>query len=364
MVSESEQGRATISHVAALAGLSVGTVSRVFSGNTTVKPASRQRVEKAAAALGYRPHPVARALRTGRTRIIGLSVSLAVSQALAFNATAAAVIEAASSRANRAGYGLMLYPAESDPALEERNMETLVEERLAAVVSLPVLSVAAPYRPLQDAGLPLVFITQRPTGIAADRVAPDFSAGTALAAQHCLALGKRRVALLCADVRLDANIARCEGYVSAYRTAGIRPPAGLVVSGVYGVRDGYLAMEKLLDGPQPPDAVIAGHGTLTLGAYACLRHRRVRIPEQIAFVGTGSLPWSWLVEPSLTMIHVDGAELGRRAIEMALERLDPTMRQVSPREVLLPTRLVVRGSTDPNVPSLPELPEDWETWLK
>ncbi len=363
MRNEAERGRPTIGDVAALAGLSVGTVSRVFSGNTAVKPAARQQVTEAAAALGYRPHPVAQALRTGRTRIVGLCVSLAISRAMASNATVAAIIQAASSTANREGYGLMLYGAESDPSLEERNMETLVEQRLAAVVSHPVLSTAAPYRPLQEAGVPLVFITQRPAGIAADKIAPDFFTGTALAVQHCLALGKRRVALLNTDLNLEASVARYDGYSSAYATAGTLSPAGLAVADLEGARAAYLAMEMLLDGPQPPDAVIAGTGTLTLGAYACLRRRRVRIPEQVAFVGTGGLPWSWLVEPSLTMIQVDGAELGRRAIEMALARLDPGMRQAPPREVLLPTRLAVRGSTDPSIGMPPELPEDLETWL-
>lgn len=329
----------SVKDVALAAGVSPMTVSNVFSGRAPVRESTRQKVLATARQLGYLPHGPAQALRTGRSRTIALSLPLIT------NRTMATMAQSASREAYAAGYMLSVSPLEYNAELERAHFEALARQRVAVVIAIPVTNDPLPYAQLQQTGTPVVFVDRRPPGVAADLLASDHREGTRSAVCHLLAVGRRRIALLMPPAGIGSSVARLEGYRAAYAEAGIYAPADLFRSGLLTSADALQVTAELLGQADPPDAIIAAGPSLTLGVQRCLRERGMRIPADMAFVGSGDVGWADLVEPSLTVIEVDGDELGRRAIEMAIERIEQEASLPPVRDVYLPVRLVVRAST-------------------
>jgi DNA-binding LacI/PurR family transcriptional regulator len=335
-----ENRRATISEVAHLAGVSPATVSNVFSGKGRVHPVLRERVLAVGRELGYQPHPLAQALRTGRNRTIGFAV------AFISNPTVPAILQSASRAAHEAGYNLLICVTEYEPALERAQLEGLARQRVAAVISFHPGDDPEPYLLAQRAGVQLLLVDHRPEGVVCDFATSDHQATMRAAVEHLLASGRRRIALLLNTITINQR--RVAGYEDAYRAAGLTAPPGLVVTGLYTEEATYAAMDALFSRPDPPDAVIAGVGLLVQWVLARLRARGLSIPQQVAFVGAGDLRWGRLIEPPLSMIEIDGQEHGRTLVELAIERLEHGQSLPPVREVRLDSRFVARESSDPS----------------
>jgi LacI family transcriptional regulator len=335
----SEAGVARIADVARLAGVSVGTVSKALNGLSTVHPVLREKVIAAAAELGYQPHPLAQALRTGRTRTIALTV------ALANGITIAPLIDGASDEAYAADYALSVAATRYRPDLEHRQLALLIRRRVAAIIAYSAVGGAEPYSAAQRAGIPVVFADSRPEGVEADLVTPDYREGVAEATRYLLAAGRRRVALMTTAKTFGSNRERAMGYRLAHAEQGVPLAEGLVVSDLFNQGDARSAVLDLLDQARPPDALIVGVGRLAVGALAGLRQRGVRVPDDIAVVGTGDNPWASLVEPALSMIQIDGEAYGRTVVRTALERVGRTPMLPPGRTILLPAPFLRRSST-------------------
>lgn len=231
--------------------------------------------------------------------------------------------------------------------MEQTHLEILARQRVAATVALPLLRVrqAGPYLELQARGIPVVFVQRRPPGIVADLVASDYQGGTREAVSHLLRQGRRRIALLAPVTTFGSNEEREAGYREAYQEAGLVPPAGLIRFDLRTVEDAFVATRALLSGPLSADALIAAGSTIVAPALACLSDLGVVVPDDVAFVGAGDVAWARLAAPSLTMIEIDGKEIGRLAVGLALARLEAETRDLPPRDVHLPTSLVIRASS-------------------
>ena len=335
----------TIKEVAARARVSPSTVSNVFLGRVPVKEETKRRVLSAAQRLGYQPDGLAQALRTGRTQTLGLLVPHIT------NPTIAAIVNGATREAQEAGYAVSVCAIENDPRLQETYLEVLRRERVAAVIAQPAGQDAAPYALLRRAGAALVFVDRRPEGLDADFLAPDYRGATRAAVAHLLETGRRRVALTAGPRWVDSTRERIAGYEAAHIAAGVTVDEELLVTPER--RRGGSVVESfgaLLSGARArrPDAVVAGSADFTLGALARLHDLGVRVPEEIALVGTGQVDWARFAAPPLSMIEIDGGEIGRVAVGLALERAREAAgasEPAPPRTITLPARLVIRGSS-------------------
>jgi len=314
-----------------------------------VRDQTRTKVLEAAQHLGYQPDGPARTLRTGRSRTLALCVPFIT------NPTIAAIIQGASRCAHAAGYVLTIAALENDVSLERSHLDLLLRQRVAAVITLAAGDDPAAYLPIQESGVPVVFVDRRPPDIVADFITPDHEAGTREAVQHLLATGRRRIALLAGPLTIGSSLARAAGYQAAHAAAGMPTPAGLIRYGLRTSGDAGAATAELLDADEAPDAVVAGNASLTLGALACLRDRHRQIPDEVALVGAGDVEWARLVEPPLSMIEVQADDLGFRAARMALDRLDPISAGVPARLEFLPATLVIRGSSLARVNTAPPI---------
>ena len=331
--------RVTIAAVAEKAGVSLGTASNVFTGKGRVHPVLRDRVFAVARELGYQPHPLAQALRTGRNRTIGFCVAFVP------NPTIPAFLQGASRAAHAAGYNLTIYATEHDPELEAAHLEALARQRVAGVIVFHTGVDPEPYRLAQRAGASLLFVEDRPAGLEADLAIFDHRASTRAAVADLLARGRRRVALVVNSPTSAGNVLRAKGHAEAYAAAGLAVPNDLVVSGAFSDEGARAAVLALMARAEPPDAIIAGAGALVQGALAALRQLGLAVPEQVAFVGSGDARAFGLTNPDLSLIEIDGHETGRRLVELVLERLENGAALPPAREVLLPSRYVARASS-------------------
>ncbi|BBA95679.1 putative LacI family transcriptional regulator [Actinacidiphila reveromycinica] len=334
--------RPTLRTVAAEAGVSHQTVSRVINGDPTVTEPIRDRVLSAMRALGYRPSAGARALASGRTEVVG--VVLPHNPGFAFsNDHLIRLVQGADQELTTRGYGLLLSTREvpDDPAsayrrfVQRRQVDGLLVEAGAGGDSL---------RALRTADYPTVVIGYTAEDFTC--VHPDDEGGAYAVAQHLLALGHRRIAVIDGppESRL-AMSARMRGLRRAFADARREVPTDLLEQGDFTAGSGYAAAERLLARADPPTAVFAFNDGMALGAQRRLRERGRDMPGEVSVAGFDDTEAADLVDPSLTSVSLHSVDVGRRAAQILLDLLDG--RPPAQRENIMPSTLKVRASTAP-----------------
>jgi DNA-binding LacI/PurR family transcriptional regulator len=323
--------------VARRARVSPSTASRALRGAGRVSEDSRERVLQAAAELAYVPLPAAVRLSSGRGRTVGV-VLPTVSRWFFVEVVAGAA------RALRdAGYDLQLHdvPQLDGTGLPDVSVLRGRVDALLLVASAGTDGEAAPWREL---GVPLVTVGGRPH--APGRVGVDDRAGAAAAARHLLELGHRDVRMVAGSVAAafgrSASLERQAGFTGELAAAGVDGPDRRVVSRPWGVDGGAAAMAALLDGGPAPTAVFAESDEMAFGVLRALRRRGLRVPEDVSVVGFDDHEMAAAMD--LTTVAQPVGEQGRAAADVLIGLLDG---QGPETEVLLPTRLVVRGTTAP-----------------
>lgn len=336
-----EGRRATIVDVAARAGVSKSLVSNVLRGVPTVTPANRNAVVRAAQELGYRPNAVARSLVERRTRAMGVLVSSL------HNPFFADVIDGLQAHADEMGYSVFLASGHRAAAAEARTVEALLEQRVDGMVllspNLPGFEVAR-----AAAGVPVVVVGRRYRDVAhADSVVSDDNVGTELAVRHLIGLGHRRIAYIGGGRRAGGR-ERSNGYRRAMRGAGL--PLGPEVDDDSCTTEegGYRAAQQLLAATPRPTAVLTVNDLAAVGAMDAVEASGLRVPADVSIVGYDNSTLAGLRHIALTSVDQPRVEMGRRAAELLLQRVDGPGRRG--RHVLLIPQIVVRSTTGPPPP--------------
>ena len=320
--------------VAAMAGVSHQTVSRVLNDHPYVTPETRERVTRAIAELGYRRNPAARALATRRSRVLGV-VTTGASQFGPAN-----TLLGMEEQARAAGYFVCLV---SLPQVDREEMRGALEHLCEAGVDGVV--VLAPVQASVDAatglsvGVPLVVVE----GSTAEghRTVVDQSLGARLATRHLLELGHRTVHHVrgAADW-LDAD-ARLHGWRCELEERRARVPD--VLSGDWSAASGYAAGLRLAADPEVT-AVFVANDQMAVGVLLALAEAGRAVPEQVSVVGYDDIPEAAFLHPPLTTVRQDFPEMGRRCVQRLTAMIDG---QPLTREVSVAPDLVVRASTAP-----------------
>ncbi|MFI2641915.1 LacI family DNA-binding transcriptional regulator [Streptomyces sp. NPDC018610] len=327
--------------VAALAGVSIRTVSNVVSGTGPVAEETRARVQAALDELGYRPNLAARNLRAGRTGLIGLVIPELHSPY--FGELAGLIVEAARQRS----WTVVIDQTHGDGEAERRLLEgtggRVVDGLIISPWSLRPEELTARAR-----DVPVVLLGEQPAPGLADRVAVDSVLAADEATAHLLGTGRRRIAAIGLQPHLHNETARqrLEGHLRALRRAGLEPDEALrrPVRSLHR-QDGAEAMTALLDSAARPDAVFAFSDELALGALHVAHERGLRVPEDLAFVGFDDIEDGRYAHPPLTTVVPDKRQIAERALQCLADRIHSPSAQVPPLDVVVPHRLAVRGST-------------------
>ena len=320
--------------VAGRAGVSVMTVSRVLNGFPGVAEDTRQRVEEAVAALGYRANPAARVLAGGRSRTLGV---IAVETQQFGPSHMLYGIEAAAR-----GAGHVLSFVTMAPGADEIGA-TLDHLRAAHVEGVIVI---APVRPVidavadLDADLPLVVVGGDPS-VRTSTVTIDQEAGARMATAHLLGLGHRTVHHVSGPADWIDATERQRAWAETVEAHDA--PPGRFVEGDWTAQGGYAAGTQLAQDPTVT-AVFAANDQTALGILRALHEHGRSVPDDVSVVGYDDIPEAAYLVPPLTTVRQDLGEVGRRGVELLLALVDGGPAQ---RHVMVAPELIVRASSAP-----------------
>ncbi|WP_369198707.1 LacI family DNA-binding transcriptional regulator [Streptomyces djakartensis] len=335
---------ASLKDVAALAGVSVKTVSNVVNGYTYVAPPTREKVERALAELDYRPNLSARNLRQGRTGVVALA--LPELDAPYFAELTRFVIDAATER----GWTVIIEQTDGRPERERQVLEGIREQRIDGLIFSPI-TVGRDELADRDDSTALVLLGERIFEGPTHHVAIDNQRAAREVTEHLLSLGRTRIAAIGRQTSPNANTAhlRLAGYKEALASAGLPYDEALAPpTDSYHRRDGAEVMERLLALEEPPQAVFCFNDLLALGAQRTALARGLRIPQDVALAGFDDIEDGRYSTPTLTTVSPDKEQLARVAVEMLEQQIygsRHTGGRPLPREVTAAHRLLVREST-------------------
>ncbi|SEF71045.1 beta-galactosidase [Nonomuraea solani] len=333
-LAETRRKRPTLETVAARSGVSRATVSRVVNGESSVSQEVRAAVLRAVSELGYVPNAAARSLVTQRTNAIALVLSVPRQGG---DALTAAVVQYVTSLLEGAGKQITLMLA--DTAESHRRIVQHVESRLAdGVVLLPPDRADTLTERLSRTGVPLVLLGKPAIASMVPYVDVDHTGGAAAATQHLLALGRRRIGMICGPMDLVAVQDRLAGHRTALQRAGLRPH--LAIADDLTRASGAAAARRLLGDDPALDAVFAATDQLAIGALQAARETGRRVPEDLAVVGFDDVDAASATTPGLTTVRVPVADQALALARLLLSRLEGR----HTTSVVLPARLVVRES--------------------
>jgi LacI family transcriptional regulator, galactose operon repressor len=319
--------------VAAVAGVSLSTVSRVVNGSPPVDPALAVKVTRAVELLGYRHNHTAGTLR----RASGLSASIGLILEDVANPFSSAIHRGVEDVARTRSVVTFAGSSDESPERERELVDAVLDRRVDGLIVLPTATDHTYLLRDIAAGLAVVFVDRPPQSIDGDCVLSDNRGGADRATTHLIAHGHRRIGFIGYEPVIHTAVERLAGYRDALGRAGIEEE---LVCHPVAASDAYEIATDWLRGPAPPTALFTTQNLLTVEVLRALH--RSGLQREVALVGFDDILLAASIEPGVTVIAQDALGLGSAAAELLFSRLDG---HVGPsRRVVLPTPLIVRGS--------------------
>lgn len=323
----------TVKDVARVAGVAVGTVSRVLNDNATVMPQVRERVQAAMRELNYEPNVLARSMRAGSTRAVGCVVSDVV------QLTAAQMLNGAEEVLHNAGYAMYMASSHYDLEREKAVISSFRQRKIDGLILVISDDEDPEYLVfLQSLQVPVVLWEREAGGLFSSALS-DHQGGCNQAAAYLHGLGHRRIALVAGREHTWVGREMERGYVEAHRAFGAAADPSLIARAD---RFDVAACTRLLTLPDRPTAIIAPINDLAL-LMSVARTLDMQVPTDISVISIGDSSLLGISNPGITVVRHDPLEVGRTAARLLLAALEGT-EPPAEQKVLFPAELVVRGS--------------------
>ncbi|MFI9510334.1 LacI family DNA-binding transcriptional regulator [Nocardia sp. NPDC052566] len=330
----------TLRDVANAAGVHTATASRALNpeSRNLVNPDTARRVLRAAQALGYRPNPIARGLKTAKSGTVGLVIPDLT------NPLFPPIVRGIEDVLAPAGYSTLIVNTDNQPDREKSQIASLRSRQAEGLIIATALLDHPLLRELHDQRVPMVLVNRRTEDLGVGSVAADDAMGVGLAVKHLADLGHRRLLHLAGPQTTSTGVDRLLAFREAVRRYDLdADPARIVVCDSWTEEAGAVALRSALDAGLDITAVVAGNDLIALGCYDVFAERNIACPTDISVVGFNGMPFLDKLRPPLTTVAVPHHALGQEAARMLLDAITSPDRP--PRSVLLPPSLTVRGST-------------------
>lgn len=329
--------RPTARDVAQLAGVALGTVSRVVNDVPTVRQDARDKVLAAMAQLGWKPNAAAQHMRGRASRVIGFIFSDIR------NPLYASMIKGAEDVLSRQGYTLMVSSSDGLPEREIALLD-LFSQRQADGLIFAISQESHPgvQACLSQTGYPFILL-EREIASRAGAVGADHDGGTRHATRYLLELGHRRIALVSGGQDNRVGRDRLQGFVDAHQAAGVALDPRLIRHESFAEEYGFRQTQLLLDHAQPPTALLVLGQHLLRGVLRAIRLKGIAIPQQLSLIVSNDSELAQLATPAISVIRYDAYALGREAAQLLLQRLREGP-DWTPTRIEVPTEFVLRDS--------------------
>lgn len=323
--------------VAAAAGVSISTASRVLTGSGRCSPGAKNAVLAAAKRLSYQPNKIARALRAQSTRSIGMTVPWLR------NPFYAELVEAVDVFLQRFEFDLVLADARGSWQDEARRVQSLVSRRVDGLIVVPTEDDKSTEALAQASrSIPVVQLEYEAGNLAADYVGIDNALGIDLVLDHLAELGVASVRFVSSLIRSSASRTRLEAFWRGAEERGMRP--GKPILGRFSTSFGKEAVATILSEGSMPDAIVCASDVVALGLIGQLRAERISVPDDVMVTGFDDIVFAELCDPPLTTIHQPRRRLADAAVSALVGRITGEY-WGTPIRVELPPHLVVRRSS-------------------
>jgi LacI family transcriptional regulator len=339
----------TLKDVAQAARVSISTASRALGGSGLASERTQLRLTRIARELGYRPNPIARGLKTGQSRLVGLLVHNLT------NASFQVMAEVVQARLKTLGYQMLLCIADDDPQQESDTLATLADHRVDGLIVVPTGKNGAALTALEAGNIPVVCVVRRDEGTDLETVLADDPQGAYAGTRYLIELGHRRIGLVVGRQDTTSGRERLSGYVRALREASIPMDDTLIHAGHFEPETGAASCRKLLALSAPPSAIFVANHEATLGALQVIAERGLSIPDDLSLLCYEDMPWFAWHRPAISIVDNGARDLANLAVDRLLHRIDAKGNGADGvREYRVGARLVQRESCRAFDPSTPK----------
>lgn len=332
----------TMKDIARDLGVAVITVSKAIRGHTDISEKTRKRVLDRCNELHYTPNLAARSLVTGKTYLVGLVVPDLL------HTFFAQIANSLSESLLKKGYALIISTSEEDPDREKRTVDRLLARRLDALVVASVCTSPAIFEQIQKDGPPLVLIDRSFHGLNANYVGANDEVVGAMATEHLINVGCKRIAHL-RGPETSPGAGRLNGYLKTLAKYKMKSLPGYIpaskTADIHSKQSGQLLMEQLLSLKPRPDGVFAYNDPMAIGAIHAILDAGLRVPKDIAVIGSGNLHYDTELHIPLSSIDQQTEKIGEQTARITLSLLESKTRPRN-KVVIIQPLLVVRESTE------------------
>ena len=322
-------------------GVSAVTVSKVLLNHSDIGAETRERVLKRIKELNYQPNQNARALATGKTRLVGLIVPDLLHQFFA------QVTKGVSRTLRTRGYGLIMASSEEDPEFEKQEIEQMLARRVDALIIASTQRTPQSFGRITKQRVPYVLVDRKFEGLDANFIGTDDVKAGMLATEHLISMGCRRIAHIGGDYPSTAA-GRLQGFLAAAAKHNVQVPDKFICRRTLlddaADSTGHRAMLGLLKLNPPPDGVFCFSDPIANGAMQAVLEKGLNIPQDVAIIGCGNVLYASALRVPLSSVNQESEKMGEHAAQMVLDLVGHDGK-CEPREMRLKPTLVVRNST-------------------
>ncbi len=333
--------RTTIQDIADALDITSSTVSRALNNHPAISQATKLLVTNKAKQLNYRPNYIAAALRSGKSKIIGVIIPVAD------RAFFSAAIRGIEDEAVKRGYGVIVCQAYNDIEKEKRAIDTLVRSQVDVIISSVAKSTSVKqfnhYKKVKEDGIPVIFFDRIIDDLEVNSVVIDDFRGAYLATSHLIEQGYRKIAHYAGDFSTTIYKERLRGYRQALEDRQIEVREKYILECPSNVEKGQEVTEKLFQSVDPPDAIFSSSDFAALGALQKLKTLGIAVPGKVGIVGFANEPFSSFIEPSLSSVNQFSRDLGKMAAQIFFE--GDQLTTAPARQVVLQPQLIIRRSS-------------------
>ncbi len=315
------------------------TVSHVINKTRYVADDTKLRVVKAMKELEYRPNHVARSLRSQKSKTVGLLVPVLENDTS--NSFFMSVAQGIQSVLKEDGYNLILCNSNESVEDEQEQIRILNAQQVDGMIIAPTANNHAYLEELLHPEFPLVFIDRTPEGYDGDCVLANGQQGTYEAVELLINKGHKKIGFITSALDISSTTQRLDGYKQVLIDHKLEINPKFIKEGISKFESGYELAQELVE-RESVTAIFVSNNVMTMGVFKYLKEHNHKIPKDIALIGFDDYEWAKVTSPTLTMIKQPSIELGKKAAEILLDRIQSPSREY--KEYKLPTEIIQRES--------------------